>query len=196
MADRDDKFLKNQLLKRLCSFRSSSVVITEYKRGIAVSFNMESDKFDHDVISRLVEHVNSTSYKPKTITLDEANNRVELSDFERVVASEELKGALIRWWNLFPFLLPRSVREKVYEPAHEELKEDYLLAHALREGWFSKRWLSFCFTVRTMILVNQSLWAALGSKFRKTALVLLVGIAGTQSSEAIRTWLARWFRLM
>lgn len=106
------------------------------------------------------------------------------------------KEGFPRFWELFPIILPKSVRETVYEPCVEELKEDYLRERARWKGRFSRRWVTFCFTVRTVNLVFQSLWAATLSKTRKVLLGALTVIVGSQYAEAIRMRLAQWFGLM
>jgi len=69
-----------------------------------------------------------------------------------------------RAWALVPFILPRKVRLEVYEPACEELKEDYLEARRLARTKGARRWLAFAFTVRTIGLVLGSLHAAVGDR--------------------------------
>jgi hypothetical protein len=75
-----------------------------------------------------------------------------------------------RVWSLAAFLLPQALRERVYEPAIQEMYEDYLLTRrAYRTKW-SRRWLCLCFTIRTAVLWEQSLraWGGdrLGRLFR------------------------------
>jgi hypothetical protein len=69
-----------------------------------------------------------------------------------------------RLWTMFSFILPRKVRNEVFEPALEELKEDFLVARKLRSTRGQRRWLTICFTVRTIILVAQSIRAWLGDR--------------------------------
>lgn len=57
-----------------------------------------------------------------------------------------------RFWELFGFCLPRKTRDKVYEPCHVELLEDYQLARKYRTKW-ARRWLTVCFTFRTTVLI-------------------------------------------
>jgi hypothetical protein len=97
-----------------------------------------------------------------------------------------------RWWELFAFVLSHSVRERVYQPMYEELKEDYIRAAELWDGWFSRRWLTFCFGLRSLKLVAQCLWEAAGSKGRKALYGLLIAIIGSQGAEAIRERIAAW----
>jgi hypothetical protein len=74
------------------------------------------------------------------------------------------KNPLPRFWDMFPFMLSKKTRTRVYEPACEELKEDYL--NALRR--FTKpgerRCLKLIFTYRTIVLVVQSLAAGIGDR--------------------------------
>jgi hypothetical protein len=84
-------------------------------------------------------------------------------------------------------------REQVYEPSLEELREDYLHERKRWRGRFSRRWVTFCFTIKTVGLVAQSLWTAVGSKTRKLILALLAGFIGTRYAEVIREKLSEWF---
>jgi hypothetical protein len=111
--------------------------------------------------------------------------------------SQSQQGVFPWWWVLFPFILPRSVRERVYEPAFEELKEDYLKALPLWTGWLSRRWLTFCFSVRTAGLFGGSIWAAMwdaiGSRARKLIFGFIATVVGAQNADAIRQKLCEWF---
>jgi hypothetical protein len=96
-------------------------------------------------------------------------------------------------WELFPILLSRSVRTRVYEPAHEELKEDYIRERARWTGPIARRWVTFCFTARTACMVGQSLWACLGGK-AKTAIVTGLGAIGLgRLIPALREKVFEWF---
>ena len=56
-----------------------------------------------------------------------------------------------RFWELFGYVLPKSIRQKAYEPYVDELKQDYITARANpknRRKW-ARRWLWLCFFVRT-----------------------------------------------
>jgi hypothetical protein len=59
-----------------------------------------------------------------------------------------------RLWELLGFALPKKTREKVYEPGHNELLEDFIRAKAYRTKW-ARRWLALCFTFRTILLVTD-----------------------------------------
>jgi hypothetical protein len=70
---------------------------------------------------------------------------------------------LPRMWELFPYLLPKTTRLRVYEPAYNDILHDYLLSRKYKtEG--AKRWLTFCFCVRTVGLIFGSLRAMVGAK--------------------------------
>jgi hypothetical protein len=94
---------------------------------------------------------------------------------------------LPRLWALFPFILPRNVRERVYEPAHQEVLEEYIKARKYRTKW-AGRWITFAFTIKTIRMVCQSLNACIGDQGRKIvkwiALALLGG-AGLQNLRAV-----------
>ncbi len=101
-----------------------------------------------------------------------------------------------RFWEVFPVILPRAVRERVYEPYHEELKEDYLRHRARWRTKWAKRYVTFAFTMRTAGAVGVSLWAAVGGAVRKAILAALTIVAGAGAVEWARGWLAGlWGRL-
>jgi hypothetical protein len=98
-----------------------------------------------------------------------------------------------RVWQLFLFLLPPSVRERVYEPAHEELKEDYIRARAICAGRCSRAWVAFCFTMRTGGLFAGSLWAVAGGTVRKVAFAAVALLFGEHAVTAVRAKIAEWW---
>jgi len=61
-----------------------------------------------------------------------------------------------RFWELFGFLLSRRTRERIFEPAYHDLLSRYMLSRQkrFRTPW-ARRWLNFCFTFRTLLLVLQ-----------------------------------------
>src|SRR5206468_1201 len=91
-----------------------------------------------------------------------------------------------RFWSLFAFLLPREVRERVYEPAHQELLEEYTLSRRLYRTKWARRWLTFCFTVRTAMLWTESLRVMACSKGAKAIRWLAYTIFGEQAIKAVR----------
>ena len=97
-----------------------------------------------------------------------------------------------RFWNLFPVILPRSVRERIHDPAAEELKEDFIVARSKFRTKWARRWVTFAFTARTIALVWQSLWAVAGGAFRKFALGAAAVVFGPRAVEAAREWIAGW----
>lgn len=76
-----------------------------------------------------------------------------------------------RFWELFGYCLPKKTRDKVYEPGRNELLEDYLLARKYRTKW-ARRWLTFCFTFRTALLIADC-WVVLA---RDKAVKVLLGL--------------------
>jgi hypothetical protein len=83
-----------------------------------------------------------------------------------ITVAEEGRAAtgFPRIWALFAYLLPKAIRESAYEPSRQDLLEDYLLARRSYRTKWARRWLAFCFTFRTAVLVIQSLRAMLGEK--------------------------------
>jgi hypothetical protein len=61
---------------------------------------------------------------------------------------------------LFGRLLPRKTRKRVFTPAYEEIKEDYLEACKLCTPW-KRRWLSCCLVFRTGLMVADCFRALL-----------------------------------
>lgn len=83
-----------------------------------------------------------------------------------LVRRRTLFSQLPRVWELFQFLLPKKIREKVYEPAHQDLLQHHLLARRYRGRW-SRRWLTFAFILRTVVLFLQSVRAWVVSELIK-----------------------------
>src|SRR5207247_5525942 len=72
---------------------------------------------------------------------------------------------LPRLWALFPYLLSNKTREQNYEPAKYDLEKDHVLAKRNFRTKGARRWLTFCFCLRTAVLFFGSIKAALGDKF-------------------------------
>jgi len=85
---------------------------------------------------------------------------------------------LPRFWDLFRFFVWGRVRKEVYEPAHEELKADYLqsLLDPRYRDPFSQRVLKVAFTFRTVVMVVQCLAAALGDRVTDLVSKVISGI--------------------
>jgi hypothetical protein len=92
-------------------------------------------------------------------------------------------GGLPRFWRLFSYLLPRKTRDRVFEPNYQELLEDYLTRGKYRTKW-AKRWLAFCFTFRTILMVLGCFRAMLADK----AIALLARLV---PEPLKRWWLSR-----
>ena len=72
---------------------------------------------------------------------------------------------LPRLWELFPYLLSNKTREKVYEPAKHDLEHDHVFGKRKFRSKGARRWLTFCFCLRTVVLFFGSIKAALGDNF-------------------------------
>ena len=49
-----------------------------------------------------------------------------------------------RFWEIFRYILPKRIREKVYEPGHNELFDDYLLTRRRFRTKLARVCLNFC----------------------------------------------------
>jgi hypothetical protein len=108
-------------------------------------------------------------------------------------SSKPVMPSFPRSWSLFAFLLPREVRERVYEPAHQELLEDYTLARRSYRTKQARRWLTFCFTVRTAMMWAESLRVMACSKGAKALRWLAYVVFGSQSIKSVRVILFELF---
>ena len=70
---------------------------------------------------------------------------------------------LPRILELAGFLIPKRTRERVFEPYRHELCEDYYQSRRQYRTKSSRRWLTFCFTVRTLVALFESLRVGLAS---------------------------------
>ena len=60
-----------------------------------------------------------------------------------------------RMWKLFSFILGERTRARVFEPAHEDMLEQYYLAKRSYRTKFARFWLAIAFTVRTLVMVVE-----------------------------------------
>jgi len=91
-----------------------------------------------------------------------------------------------RFWDLFAYLLPSKIRAQAYEPALQELREDYLVARRRYRTNSSRRWLTLCFTVRTALLVVQSFRVLVGDRALRFLRWLAIGILGDGAIRLLR----------
>ncbi len=85
-----------------------------------------------------------------------------------------------RIWTLLALLFPRKVRTEVYEPALEELKADCLSERRKSRTAWERRWVTFCFTLRTLVLVCQSFGAWMGDRTTRLLRRIGLGILGAE----------------
>jgi hypothetical protein len=93
-------------------------------------------------------------------------------------------GTFPRWWRLFSYVLTRKTRDRVFEPAYQELLEDYLTTRGKYRTKWAKRWLTFSYTFRTCLIVLDCLRAMLADK----AIALLARVV---PEPLKRWWLSR-----
>jgi hypothetical protein len=97
--------------------------------------------------------------------------------------SPSSKISFPRMWDLFSYLLPRQTRERVFEPARQELLEDYLTSSSYRTPW-ARRWLTLCFTFRTALMVADCIR------------VMLISPVGLFLLWLVPTVVRRWWWLL
>lgn len=102
-------------------------------------------------------------------------------------SSSKLAGVILpgwpRFWDLFRYLLPKKTQESLYDPAHAELLEDYLTSKRYRSKW-AKRWINFCFSFRTILLILDC-WRVLLIE-KSTGFLLLF------LPSELREWISRF----
>jgi hypothetical protein len=99
----------------------------------------------------------------------------ELDKSRQPATSSAGPAGFPRFWELFGYLLPRKTRERVYEPVHQELLEDYFTACPKYPVGLPRSWLSFCFTFRTMLLVADCFRALATDRAAQFVLRLIPG---------------------
>jgi hypothetical protein len=78
-----------------------------------------------------------------------------------------------RFWKLFSYVFSHRIRSRIFEPALNEMIEDYLLARQDYRTQWARRWLNFCFTFRMMLTVLECFRAVIAdSAFRSLARLL------------------------
>lgn len=61
------------------------------------------------------------------------------------------------WWELFRYVLPKNVETQVFDPTYNDLLADYLSAsHHFKHGG-RRKWLTFCFGFRTIVMFLECL---------------------------------------
>lgn len=84
-----------------------------------------------------------------------------------------------RIWSLLRFSFSREIKERIFDPAVGELMEDYVQASRFRTT-AARRWLTFCFAIRTVLLVLDCL--------RVVAMSRTVQFVWRLTPEPIRRW--------
>lgn len=82
-------------------------------------------------------------------------------DFRSKVKFEFFPSSFPRAWELLKYLLPHGVRNRLYLPAIHDLMVDHEESKRFYRTRWARRWLRFCFTFRTVLLVGDC-WRAIG----------------------------------
>jgi len=85
-----------------------------------------------------------------------------------------------RFWNLFGYVFSHRIKSRIFEPALNEMIEDYLLARKDCRTQWARRWLNFCFNFRMVLTVLECFRVVIADRaFRSLARLL---------PEPIRRW--------
>jgi hypothetical protein len=135
-----------------------------------------AERFSREVVARLRDRVVTRLLEQDAAQTQSSSTMTEcdsMPDFPRT-------------WDLYAFLLPRKVRVEVFEPCQEELKQDFLLARRLCRTRDERRWLTFCFSVRTMILIGQSVQSWMGDRAIQFLKGIGLAILGNGALQVLR----------
>jgi hypothetical protein len=102
---------------------------------------------------------------------------------------------LNRTCRLLGYLMTPKHREQVYEPACEELVEDYIIARRQHTSKWSRRWLGLCYTIHAGTIFVQSLWSGLNDKVRRVIFWGGTTLFGIEAAKRLRWFLSELFRL-
>ncbi len=84
---------------------------------------------------------------------------VDVSKSERSISVK-----LPKIWDLLGFFFSKAIQDRAWDPYVEELKADYARARSMRKSKWARRWLNFCFVVRTIGAVVATLGLVVKSK--------------------------------
>lgn len=115
------------------------------------------------------------------------------NDGSSISDKQTAQHGITRFWDLFSVILPQSVRERVYEPARQELLDDYLSVRGKFPTKWGTRWINFAFTVRIAVMVAQSLRAWLGDKALAWLWWLLIAVVGDGVVRGLRCLFFQFF---
>jgi hypothetical protein len=88
-----------------------------------------------------------------------------ISDVENAPRSgNTIPAAAPRSTCVWSYLLPRSTRARVFEPAYQDLLRDFAEARQFKGKW-QRRWLTFCFAFQTALMVIDCLRALILDRF-------------------------------
>lgn len=99
------------------------------------------------------------------------SGRTESYSAESIVAPKRSLRNLLprapgfpRFWELLGYVLPKKTRERVFTPTYQELLEDYVSVRRKYRTKWARRWLNFCFTFRTLLMIGDCFRAMMADK--------------------------------
>jgi len=115
---------------------------TDYERCVAVLGDAKKLGIDVSDLPQVLEQFKS-----------------EIDEFESQFSNKPRRDLdFPRMWSLFAYILPRETRNRVFEPYHQEMLEDYVISRRSYRTKFARRWLKFAFAFRTALMVGECLW--------------------------------------
>jgi hypothetical protein len=149
----------------------------DYKKGGGGSFDLIREKIESEVYNVIKNH----PYPALTpISQEEFAKIIIRSELGKIFPSlynelittqkpSEKKlpsiQKIVQFWELFRFLLPAKTRQEAYEPAFNDLKAEFLNSLKFKSP-SARRWLGFCFTVKTVLMVLDCFRVMVGAKIK------------------------------
>jgi hypothetical protein len=131
----------------------------------------------------LARPIDATTLDEITVILDRINCRGRDTLVLRLAAHVRPPPTWLGHWGFLAYLLSRKARREVFEPAWQELLEDYVIACGQYQASWQRRGLNAIFTWRAVCLVWQCLRAVVGDR----AVQFLERLA----PQLVRWWLTR-----
>lgn len=178
-------FIIALLSYRILSGRSRSVRSRKYSEEMWVENVIGKDvmkRIRHGVVhlnaedlAKYLEKV-SLNYDDKLSLVIDKVGRIKIAHRKRRPTRIDYSTT----WNLLGFLFSHKMRNEIYAPVIEELKEDLLIARVKCRTRTQRRWIQLCFGLRTFGVLQACIRVATGR---------LLG-------RAIPNTIRQWFSLM
>jgi hypothetical protein len=95
------------------------------------------------------------------VSVEIDSHMVQPLRIDRESGSQRENEGLPRFLRLFSYILSHKVRDRIFEPAFQEILGDFLVAPGTYQTKWPRRWLNFCFTFRTVLMIFECLRATI-----------------------------------